>query len=496
MSNYHVSKYTFQTDDEKHHLIVNYLTGAIDLLQAEEAAEIRERIGAGNWEGYKQLDYLLDQGYLFPDEASEQEFIQEKYLEFMEEYENTPVQIIFSTTYVCNFGCFYCFQEEYAQNKNTVTNPVTDKFFSFINKKFATEKVKPYITMFGGESLLGGEKHRANIRYFLERAREYGYEVAIVTNGYELINYVPIFQETGVALKEIQVSLDGDPDTHDVRRITKSGKKTFMQIADGIDMALKAGFRVNMRPIVDKENMGSLPKLAEFCDSRGWLDYPSALFETTLGRNYELHTCQPRSQLYNRTNMWQEFVKLAKEHPILKKFHKPQFHGIRYLKENGQLPFPIFDACPAGKKEWAFDINGGIYGCTASVGVEKFKLGNYFNGEEITDPEQLYTWQRRNVLNMESCKNCAVSLSCGGGCGVLSANYNGDILATNCRPVKDLLPLGIEYYGLGEEGSEQETPNRPVEAENQAAACCSPVTSESFVSAAGYRQQWLAGKSE
>ncbi len=482
------SRYTFTFESPSNRFfIMNYLTGAIDEVDIFERPELEYRLQNNLWEDYHLKDYLLERGYLFETIEDEEEYIREKYIEFMEEYENTPVQIIFSTTYACNFSCIYCFQESYKENSKIITPEVTDAFFSYIEKHFSKEKKKPYITLFGGEPLLAGERYKKNLLYFLKKARDLVYQITIVTNGYELINYLPYFKEIGVKIKEIQVSMDGSPEQHNKRRPTVTGKPTFYQIAKGISEALKMGYRINLRMIIDKENLPTIVELAKFAEQAGWLNYPETLFETSIGRNYELHTCQPKNTLYNRIDLWKDFIELAEKNPILKKFHKPHFHGIRYLAETGSLPIPIFDGCPAGKKEWAFDLFGNIYGCTASVGVEKYKLGNIFEDTNITesriksiefsceeiDPEVSYLninkkpemyhknitlekekeqrikWQTRDVLSIPQCKNCPVSLSCGGGCGVLAANHNGDIVSPDCRPVKEIVSMAVDYYRIG-----------------------------------------------
>lgn len=428
---------------------MNYLNSSIDLIEQDEAEEFKNRLKQGSWDDYKLSDYLLERGYIFRSESEEWEKIQEKYLEFSEEYENTPVQLIFSTSFICNFSCKYCFQEEYQNSKKIIDNEITDNFFDYINDRFKHEKLKPYITIFGGEPLLGGESYKKSLLYFLEKSVRYGYPIAIVTNGYELVQYVPEFLRLGVNIKEIQVTVDGDREHHNKRRTTKSGKDSFDRIMDGIELALQSGFRINIRSIVDKENIQSLPNLAQYVKDRGFLNYPKTLFESTLGRNYELHTCQKTDKLYDRYHIWAEFFELAMKYPVLKEYHSPQFHGMRYLSENGDLPFPIFDGCPAGKKEWAFDIHGYIYGCTASVGVEKFKLGSYMDSTFPINEEQIQEWKTRDVLTVPECSTCPVSLSCGGGCGVLAYNEHGKIHSTNCRPVSELVGIGAEYYGIG-----------------------------------------------
>lgn len=482
-----LSKYTFTFETrKKRFFIMNYLTGSIDEIENSEREEFERRFKTNDWSNYPLAEYMLQRGYLFESPEDEEEVIQEKYIEFIEEYENTPVQIIFSTTYACNFSCVYCFQESYKEFSKIITPEVTNQFFKYINKQFSREKVKPYITLFGGEPLLNGERYKNHLIHFLKKAKEFDYEITIVTNGYELENYIPIFKNLNLKIREIQVTIDGSPELHNKRRPTVTGKPTFDKVSRGVSKALENGYRINLRMIIDKENLPSLYQLAEYAKQLGWLEYSPTLFETSIGRNYELHTCQPKNTLYNRVELWTDFLEFANKHPILKEFHKPHFHGIKYLAETGTLPMPIFDGCPAGKKEWAFDLYGNIYGCTASVGVEKYKLGNIFEDTDLEqkkeqihilkeeiDSEILYAnqgkkpemyhknillsesleeqklkWQSRDVLTISECKNCAVSLSCGGGCGVLAANHNGDILSPDCRPVKELVALGIEFYNL------------------------------------------------
>ena len=83
--------------------------------------------------------------------------------------------------------------------------------------------------------------------------------------------------------------------------------------------------------------------------------------------------------------------------------------------------------------------------------VSKYQLGNYFEKDTPLNQEKVLEWQTRDVLTMEECKDCSVSLSCGGGCATIAANENnGKIHSTNCRPVKELVGIGLEYYKIGE----------------------------------------------
>ena len=61
--------------------------------------------------------------------------------------------------YECNFACSYCYQDEYAPEKAQLTEDMVDAFFNYIEREFGMDR-KKYITIFGGEPLLPGEKYR------------------------------------------------------------------------------------------------------------------------------------------------------------------------------------------------------------------------------------------------------------------------------------------------------------------------------------------------
>jgi uncharacterized protein len=125
---------------------------------------------------------------------------------------------------------------------------------------------------------------------------------------------------------------------------------------------------------------------------------------------------------------------------------------MRHLAETGELPVANFDACPATKKEWAFAPDGGVYGCTATVGNPAWRLGSYWP-EPRLDDAAVARWRGRSTRTIPACRSCELAPACGGGCGALAARKGGDPMAPDCRPVRELLGLGAAFYGLGEGGS-------------------------------------------
>lgn len=414
------------------YFVINLLSGNADLITPEEA-----KFFEGDFQ--KAPQEFFEKGYIVnPNEELLQYRL--KYIDFIENRDQEEVQVFFVPTYQCNFACSYCYQSEYPLSPALVKPEVTDAFFYFLDTKLKNRK--KYITIFGGEPFLSGKKYKDSLAYFLDRSASSRLDVAAVTNGYLLDEYFEMLSK--VRVREIQITLDGLEETHNRRRPHRGGLPSFHRIVDNIDQCLTLGFPVNLRMVVDRDNLAELPALASFAIEKGWTANPN--FKTQLGRNYELHYCQStQSKLFTRVELYQELHQLIKKNPEILEFHKPAFSISRFLAENGSLPEPLFDSCPACKSEWALDYSGKVFSCTATVGKPGEELGTFYPAIKL-DENTINTWQQRDTLHMEECTSCNLQLACGGGCGSVAKNQHGALHAPDCRPVKELLELGIDLY--------------------------------------------------
>lgn len=424
--------------------IMNPITGSFDLMGEREHAwftadEPRPRLD------HDTLDYFLERGYAYLDSQGEQQAIGRAYAEFSAEVEDGQVQLMLVPTYGCNLACTYCFQHGIDGRPQLITKEIVDAFFAYARENFSTRSQKPFVTLFGGEPLVNSPAQREIVEYILDGCAREGYEFAAVTNGYDFVDYVDSLKK--VSVKEIQFTLDGGKAVHDQRRITHNKKGSFDHVVAGIAAAVAAGIPINLRSVVDRENINDLVSLAEYCEAQGWLDLPPELFKTQIGRNYELFECYVKPQhLMTQVELWAEYAALAKAHPVLARFHRPNFKGIRHLVDTGDLYLASFDTCPAAKTEWVFDLYGEIYGCTASCGREEYRLGRYWPVVEKNNAA-IENWQSRNVTTIEKCRSCSYNVICGGGCGVVAANHNSlDIHTPDCRPIQELLEIGVNFY--------------------------------------------------
>jgi uncharacterized protein len=243
--------------------IVNLLSGSADILSQEEGRMLHEFL-EGKEIPVEFHESLKEQGYL-ADEKAEERLYQSKYLDFIDTRDGDEVQLFFVPNYSCNFACTYCYQDEYASSKQELTTMVIDSFFTYVKKEFAGRK--KYLTIFGGEPLLNSPKQKELIKYLIRLANETNLEICFVTNGYSLVDYIDILKTANI--REIQVTLDGIGKVHDARRFLKGGGATFSKIVEGIDACLQNELPVNLRMVIDKENIDGLAEMAQFAIDKG-----------------------------------------------------------------------------------------------------------------------------------------------------------------------------------------------------------------------------------
>jgi uncharacterized protein len=434
-------------------LLVQPLTGQAALVGEAEARALQGLASGGALPATVDEAALREARFVVDSEDQDRALHAEAWAAFLEESERTPTQLVLVPTFGCNLRCTYCYQEVFDPEGRGLASPeVLEAFFHYVEARHAGDSPRPYLTLFGGEPLVDSPAHHDRLRRVLDGARASRLTVAAVTNGYDLA----AFAEELLAgpVKEVQVTLDGPPAVHDARRPHATGRATFARAVEGVEALVARGIPVNLRVVVDRDNLGHLPALARLALEKGWLDLPETRFKTQIGRNYELFGCasgQRRDALLDRVELWARYAELAEAHPELRRFHLPRFHGIRHLAETGELPVPSFDACPAGKKEWAFAPDGGLYGCTATVGNPRYRLGTYWPEIRI-DEAAVEPWRTRNVATIDECTTCDAAAVCGGGCGALADAQGRGIHGPDCRPVKELFGIGARFYGIGEGG--------------------------------------------
>ncbi len=426
--------------NEDHYAVFNPLSGAFDVADADSVKSFESGIPRNE----EEKKYWLLRGYYFADKASEKIYIAKRYQDFLEVSEENEIQFLLVPTYGCNFNCPYCYQKGIDINKNIMSQEMLDAFVDYVVNYRNKNNKKVTVTLFGGEPLLLNEHQKTLVSSLVDKLVEHSITLAVVTNGYNLEEYIPILQKA--MIKEIHVSLDGAETEHNRRRSTKDGKDSYQKIMRGLEVAKEIGLPLNARLITDKQTLKTFLELAKDLEKRGFLDLPKGMFKTSLGRNYELiDESMTQADLLSLDEMHREYTELMLLNPVLRKLHIPNYFGVKKMVDSGEMYVPSFDTCPAGKSEFVFDASGNIFGCTASCGREGYELGSYFPVLKFNE-QVLKDWQTRNILNIAECVDCSVGVVCGGGCGVIAKDRNGEIHSPNCKPIKEVMDIGINYY--------------------------------------------------
>ncbi|MRN00435.1 radical SAM protein [Riemerella anatipestifer] len=170
---------------------------------------------------------------------------------------NKSLSMTIQLTANCQLGCFYCGQ---VHSPNKASKKVVNESIKRVIDKLEKGKYEAlHITWYGGEPLLVVDdivNYSYKILSFCAK-NNIEYTSDIITNGL-LLKENTFEKLVGVGITQYQVTLDGNKDTHDKRRITKKGGKSYEIIKRNIveivksNLYKKSNSRLNMRINVDK----------------------------------------------------------------------------------------------------------------------------------------------------------------------------------------------------------------------------------------------------
>jgi len=425
----HVSKYNIilDTPEEKKNVILNPLSGAVDIVD-EEVIQFINRIKTGENIQTEEmnselLEACLEKGYLFHDQTEETEKLKKAVERWYDIVRNLTERFVVYVTFGCNLKCVYCVQRETDQNRAyVISKEVTESMFRAIDTihKERGKKENPSLTLFGGEPLMKRKSQVEAVEEILRNCSENDYKVAIVTNGVELSFYCDMLSKYNV--KSLQVTLDGPKEVHDKRRIFANGKGTFDRIVKGIDDVLEKNIPVRIRVNIDEKNVDKLPRLARFITEKEWLDKGATV--TLCGASEDIEECfnEPNSEIY------QKVFNIYNAHPetgimVLSLRISQVFQEIL---NRGMLPFPQAQFCwSTSKVLYSMDLYGNIFPCccmNACCNLRELSYGRFHPKLRLNE-DILEAWHCRNIFSLPQCRDCKVAPLCGGGCTRTALHY-------------------------------------------------------------------------
>lgn len=281
-----------------------------------------------------------------------------------------------------------------------------------------------HITWYGGEPLLALSIIESLTKRILDISSKHNieYSASIVTNGYLLSNNtLNILKESLV--KDMQITLDGMGQTHDMRRPLKVKKGgTFDQIiknlVDGKELLPK---EVSLRINTDENNINEAYALVDYLKSKGLLEYVSPY----LGKVENHNDCYSDAICLSESKYVKTAINLmAKVYPSITDFH----------------PKPIYNFCGADLvNSYTINYDGSLYKCWEDIGRTEKVIG-HIQREFLKESNVIFEYVLYDTFNNEKCYECKYLPLCLGGC----PRRRNSLSNENCEKIREHISTYIE----------------------------------------------------
>lgn len=440
----HVSKYARCFDiDDRHSLLLSSLTGAADMLDVKSRNAWDDLVTSGG----KAVDQsfvstLQERGYIFPSQQTEDQLFTDLENAFHLAHRNGLLRLAICPTYQCNLACKYCYEGQLPQTSNAaLAEEDVLRLFQAIDSTYSERSQRVSIELTGGEPLL--PKNKAVVeRIFAESVRR-GHFVGIVSNGVCLAShFADLLLQYSKNISFVQLTLDGPPDIHDVRRVFASGAGTSEHVTASVDFLVAHKIPVRLRVNIDSSNVSHLPRLAEIISRRGWLENDCLGCDVAPVLDHRGDSKYP--YLTPEPELMKEVSRLRScDSRVRKVFRFRLFRVLQHISsvlEGGEgFPSPCFQYCEANSPNFfVFGSEGFIYACGEAVGNPELAIGQFLPDHEIW-PERERLWRGRSVASIPECRDCSIAGLCGGGCTFAALARHGSPNVGICSDADELL---------------------------------------------------------
>jgi len=326
------------------------------------------------------------------------------------------------TTYACNFGCVYCF-EQGVREPVYMDRDTAERTAAWLCDR-CDEAGSPgiHLVYYGGEPLL----HTApvytispRVRRWAERnKRSFGF--SIITNG-SLLSRNLVDELRPLGLSSVRVTVDGERDTHNAHRPFADGSPSFDRIMDNIRSVIDA-VPLGITGVYEPDSIGAVYRFLDYLEAEGLLEKLNGLgFAPMVPRlgprdnpgKIELAECLA---FYDQEGFMEQSLALTRE---IKRRGVPVKTGLGV------------NACPLIMKGGGVIVDplGRVYKCSSLLGYEEFSIGTV-NDAGYNERFDMF----HNARAWERCpQDCPHLIMCQGGCRFFSYMENGNFTDVCCK---------------------------------------------------------------
>ncbi len=349
------------------------------------------------------------------------EVVEQKNRNEVQRRSHTTFALTIAPTLACNFRCGYCFQNS---NPVRMTSETIEALIKFCEQRLPGSG-NFMVTWFGGEPTLylGTviELH-SRLMALCEKHAVKPVGSSMITNGY-LLDGAMAKRLKEVGIEEVQVTIDGPPETHDSRRKLTNGRGTFERIVANLEESSRI-LSVIVRINVDTDNTNAPLEVVDLLDKRGLLPNVNIYFAPV---NPAKGACADAG---GRCLGAEEFSLL-------------QARLYRELVERGhrRIEYPQIahgGYCGAGN-DHSFVVapNGLLFKCWEELSLNADDaIGDIFgNPPAPIQQKNLDRYRNNDPFAHAACRECEILPLCLGGCPN-AANNRPDNKHENCSPWK------------------------------------------------------------
>ncbi|UCD85109.1 MAG: radical SAM protein [Deltaproteobacteria bacterium] len=358
------------------------------------------------------LEKLKENGVIVEDEQSEERELQ-KWFE-AKKNDNSEMNITILTTYACNLGCVYCFQDGIGTT-TTMREDTCRRVLAWIFKR--TEEIEPSalkLTFYGGEPLLNPLALYFLSEELYQGLKERGTElnIQIITNGVLLSEGV-LDRLLPLGLKGIKVTLDGDQEAHDRKRPFRNGQGSFETIFSNL-LKIKDKVSILIGGNYDESNKDHIPPLLDRLRDSG---FPEQI--TMLNFRPIFANSQYKQSSYCDVCSFSE----SKVEDMLWLREETEKRGFRTMDGIALGPCEVIN-----RHAYTIDPDGRIYKCAGFVGMEGFSIGDIFSQDPDIEADRFV-----DCDPWRECGECPYIPLCGGGCRCSAYMKGSDYRRVACE---------------------------------------------------------------
>lgn len=224
------------------------------------------------------IDLLRKNGMIISKDIDEFDVVAERASTARKDMEDmSTLFLVVTPTNMCNMNCPYCYQgDKTAVNKDS--KYLSDENMAALKRMVKKAVEEPHaepikkitVEWFGGEPLVRKQVVKEFSEYAINIADKHGidYAATIITNG-TLLDAETWQMMIDCRIRDVQITIDGNEEMHNVNRMYLNGKGTYQKIMENLAIMPRGPLKVTIRINGDKQVFNNLGGMFNDMEERG-----------------------------------------------------------------------------------------------------------------------------------------------------------------------------------------------------------------------------------